>query len=213
MDTGNLKRYAPKARRAARFGLGDKGASPMRAEGQRVIVEGQPPEAQAMTPAAARSFAAPLAVFAIVLLAAGCSTLTKPWVAPEVSLAGLQAKELTLARQVFIATLDVRNPNDRTLPIKAMTYRLKLDGQELAQGGGALERQIPAFGSERVDVEVVGSLLGIARQLPALALKGTPVDWTVSGTATVADGLVALPFRYSGQVDPQELLTRIARRQ
>jgi hypothetical protein len=50
MDTSTLKRYAPKARRdfiaavtrrAARFGLTDKGASPMREEGQLVFIEGQ----------------------------------------------------------------------------------------------------------------------------------------------------------------------------
>jgi hypothetical protein len=51
MDTGNLKRYAPKARRdfiaavtrrAAKFGLTEKGASPVREEGQLVFIEGQP---------------------------------------------------------------------------------------------------------------------------------------------------------------------------
>ncbi len=148
-----------------------------------------------------------LALLGLALLA-GCASLTQPWEAPEVSLTGLRVKELTLGRQVFVATLAVRNPNDRTLPIKAMTYRLKLDGNELAQGGGALDRQIPAFGESQVDVEVVGSLLGVAMQLPALALKETPVDWTVSGTATTADGLLTLPYRHSGQVNPQELMAR-----
>jgi hypothetical protein len=145
------------------------------------------------------------------VLLAGCASLTKPWQSPEVSLVGLQPKELSLARQVFVATLAVRNPNDRTLPIKAMTYRLKLDGQELAEGGGALDRQIPAFGESTVDVEVVGSLLGLAQYLPALAVRQGPLDWTVSGTATIADGFLTLPYRYSGQVDPQELLSQAAR--
>jgi hypothetical protein len=144
-------------------------------------------------------------------LLAGCTSLTKPWHAPEVSLAGLRVKELTLARQVAVATLAVHNPNDRPLPIKAMTYRLKLEGKELAEGGGTLERQIPAFGEALVDVEVFGSLLGWGQMLPALALRETPLDWTVSGTATIADGLLTLPYRYSGQVDPQELLAQAAR--
>ncbi len=51
MNTSKLKTYAPKARRdfiaaatrrAAKFGLSDQGASPVRAEGQVVIIEGQP---------------------------------------------------------------------------------------------------------------------------------------------------------------------------
>jgi type II restriction/modification system DNA methylase subunit YeeA len=51
MNTAKLKTYAPKARRdfiaavtrrAAKFGLSDQGASPVREEGQVVIIEGQP---------------------------------------------------------------------------------------------------------------------------------------------------------------------------
>lgn len=138
----------------------------------------------------------------------GCASLTKPWQAPEVALAGLRVKDLGLAQQTLILTLAVKNPNDRTLPIKGLTYRLKLEGNEIAQGASALDRQIPAFGEALADVEVTGSLLALVQQLPALALKDRPLDWTLSGTATIADGLLTLPYRYSGQVDPRELLAR-----
>ncbi len=143
------------------------------------------------------------------VLACGCAGLTRPWQAPEVALRGLQVKELGLSRQSFLVTLAVRNPNDRTLPVKAMTYRLELEGRELATGASRLDRQIPAFAEALVDVQVEGNLLGLAAQLPALALKAGPLDWTVSGTATLAGGLVTLPYRYSGQVDPAELLARV----
>ncbi len=144
-------------------------------------------------------------------LLTGCASLTKPWEAPEVALIGLQPKELGLMRQVFIANLTVRNPNDRTLPIKAMTYRLSLEGQEVAEGAGALDRQIPAFGETTVDVEVIGNLLGLAQQLPVLALQDRPLEWTVSGTATVAGGLMTLPYRYSGKIDARELAAGLGR--
>lgn len=147
-----------------------------------------------------------------VALFSGCTSLTKPWKAPEVALSGLKVKELGLNRQTFIVTLAVKNPNDRTLPIKAMTYRLTLEGNELAEGASTLDRQIPAFGEALVDAEVAGSLLGLLPQLPVLALKDRPLDWTVSGTATIADGLLTLPYRYSGQVDPTEVLARAMRR-
>ncbi|MBK5966393.1 Water stress and hypersensitive response domain-containing protein [Thiocystis minor] len=148
-------------------------------------------------------------VFALLVLMTGllpgCASLVESWKAPEVALIGLQPKELGLTRQVFIATLAVKNPNDRTLPIKAMTYRLALEGQDVAEGGGALDRQIPAFGETTVDVEVIGSLLGLLQQLPVLALKERPLNWTVSGTATLAGGLITLPYRYSGKIDAREL--------
>jgi len=163
-----------------------------------------------MQPVAPRLFIPACAALLCAALLSACASLPRSWEAPELAVRGVRVKELGLARQVFLVTLAVRNPNDRTLPIKAMTYRLKLDGQELAQGGGALDKQIPAFGESQVEVELVGSLLGLATQLPALALRETPIDWTVSGTATIADGLLTLPYRYSGQVDPQELLARAA---
>ena len=160
-----------------------------------------------------RSFARVLCLLLLLALLAGCATLTKPWQAPEMALAGLRVKELGLTRQTVILTLAVRNPNDRTLPIKGLTYRLKLEGNEIAQGASALDRQIPAFGDALVDVEVTGSLLGLVQQVPNLAIKDRPMDWTLSGTTTIADGLLTLPYRYSGQVDPQELLARVMPRQ
>ncbi len=143
-------------------------------------------------------------------LISGCASLTKSWIAPEVALAGLRIKELSLVRQVFVVTLTVRNPNDRTLPIKALTYRITLEGNELAQGSSQLDRQIPPLGTALADVEVAGSLLGITRQLPALALKDRPLDWTVSGTASLANGLLPLPFRWSGRIDPKMLLNMMS---
>lgn len=144
-----------------------------------------------------------------VALVSGCASLTRPWQAPEVALAGLRIKEITLASQTFVVTLAVKNPNDRALPITAMTYRIQIEGSEVVQGASALDRQIPAFGEAVVDVEVAGSLLGLVAQLPSLALEDRPRDWTVSGTVTIADGLLTLPYRYSGQVDAKQLLSRI----
>lgn len=167
---------------------------------RRVSVGGRPPFA--------RLWLAVLCPLILSVLLGGCASLTRSWEAPEVALKGLRVKELGLARQTLILTLAVHNPNDRTLPIKGLTYRLKLEGNEIAQGASVLDRKIPPFGDALADVEVSGSLLGLVQQLPALALKDRPLDWTVTGTATIAEGLLALPFRYSGQVDPQALLAR-----
>lgn len=124
------------------------------------------------------------------------------------ALEGLRIEDVSLAQQTLLLTLAVRNPNDRALPIKGLTYRLELEGNEIARGASALEREIPAFGESLADLAVTGSLLGLIQQLPALALKDRPLDWTLTGTATIADGLLTLPYRYSGQVDPRELLAQ-----
>ena len=155
-----------------------------------------------------RAWAVCLVLALLAALFAGCASLTKSWEAPEVRLAGLRVKELGLAQQTLILTLALHNPNDRTLPIKGLTYRLKLEGNEVARGSSALERQIPAFGDALADVEVTASLLGLIQRLPPLALEERPLEWTITGTARITDGLLALPYRYSGEVDPRELLAR-----
>ncbi len=116
-----------------------------------------------MSPLARRTLTALVIALA---LAAGCATLTKPWTAPEVVPVGLRIAALGVQRQVFVVTLAVKNPNDRTLPIKAMTYRLSLEGNALAEGASALDRPIPAFGESLVDVEVAGDLLALVAATP-----------------------------------------------
>jgi len=69
-------------------------------------------------------------------------------------MAGFRPGEFTPNRQTFIVSLKVKNPTDRTLPINGATYALELEGHEIANGSGDLDRQIPAFGEEVVDVEV-----------------------------------------------------------
>ncbi|MFD2110345.1 LEA type 2 family protein [Thiorhodococcus fuscus] len=159
----------------------------------------------------ARSFGIIALIALLVGLIAACASPLQSWQAPEVSLIGLQPKQLGLARQVFIATLAVRNPSDRTLPVKGLRYRLALEGQEVAEGSASLDRQIPAHGEAAVDVEVIGNLLTIAQRWPLLARKETPLEWTVVGTLSVAGALIDLPYRYSGTLDPHQIMAGSAR--
>jgi hypothetical protein len=91
-----------------------------------------------------------------------------------------------------------------------MTYKLSLEGKQIAEGGGALDKQIPAFGEAPVEVTVVadaGTALGL---LPMLALRREPIAYRIAGTVTVA-GVVPIPYRYSGQIEPDVLLRSAAR--
>lgn len=140
------------------------------------------------------------------LLIGGCARLSQAWKTPEIDLLAVQPKQIGFKKQSFIVTLRVKNPNDRTLPLKAMTYRLQLEGDELADGGVELDRQIPALGEEVVDIEVNTGLLDLMSRLPSLALKRDDLEWKITGTVSVADGWVKLPYRYRGEIDPEKLI-------
>lgn len=145
----------------------------------------------------------------VLSLAAGCADLTTPWTAPEVALLGAQPKLLGLDRQSFLVNLGVTNPNDRALPIKGLSYRVQVEGQDLAEGTSELARLIPAGGTERVDVEVNSNLLGLMPSLPGLLLTKNKLAWTVSGIAYLDVGGVRLPvpYRHSGTIAPAALIS------
>lgn len=145
----------------------------------------------------------------VLSLAAGCAGLTASWTAPEVALLGAQPKLLGLDRQSFLVNLGVTNPNDRALPIKGLSYRVQVEGQDLAEGTSELARLIPAGGTEQVDVEFNSNLLGLMPSLPGLLLTKDKLAWTVSGIAYLDAGGVRLPvpYRHSGTIAPAALVS------
>lgn len=146
-----------------------------------------------------------------VLALAGCAGLGGSWIAPEVELARVQPRSIGLGAQSFLVTLRLHNPSDRTLPIKAMSYRVQLEGRQIAEGETELERLIPPGGSEQVDVPVHSNLLTSIPDLPHRLLGGEALDWTVTGTVWIrAGGLrVPLPYQRRGQIDRTDLTTAL----
>jgi LEA14-like dessication related protein len=147
----------------------------------------------------------------ITLLAGSCTYVTKPWVTPGVNLVGIRPAEMTFERQRFIVSLRVNNPNDRTLPIQGASYRLEVEGRELANGSGSLDEQIPAYGEGVVDLEVNTDLRDLIRSAPALAMAGGRWGYRISGVLRLAGGYVPVPFRYSGEVEASDILRRLMR--
>lgn len=155
--------------------------------------------------------------FALILWAlhglAGCAGMGAAWQAPEVELVGIQPRQIALERQSVVLRLRLTNPNDRALPVKGLTYRVLLEGRELAEGSSELARLIPPGGREEVELEVRSDLLALLPDLPRLLLTEDALDWTVSGTALAQVGgvRVPLPYRYGGRIEPGALSGRAPR--
>jgi LEA14-like dessication related protein len=150
-------------------------------------------------------------LLAAVVLPAGCSYVTKPWITPGVTLVDFRPASITAEQQTFIVRLNVVNPNDRTLPIKGATYNVELDGYEIANGAGELDEQIPAFGEGVVDVAVNTDLLSLIRNVPASAIGDRRWSYRISGILELAGGYVPVPFRYSGEVETSQILSSLMR--
>jgi len=150
-------------------------------------------------------------LLATLALLPACSYPTKPWIAPEVSLVDIRPASITAEQQTFIVRLNVKNPNDRTLPIKGATYNMELDGYEIANGAGSLDKQIPAFSEGVVDVAVHTSLLNLIQNVPALAFSSGERNYKISGILELAGGYIPVPFQYSGDVDPSLIISHLMR--
>ncbi|WP_295884739.1 LEA type 2 family protein [uncultured Thiohalocapsa sp.] len=146
-----------------------------------------------------------LAAVVAALLLTACASLTQSWQAPEVQLSSIKPERIGLEQQTLRVGLNLKNPNDRMLPIKAMTYKLSLEGTQIAEGGGALDKQIPAFGEAPVEVTVVADAAKALGLLPTLAFRREPIGYRIAGTVTVA-GVVPIPYRWSGEIEPDVLL-------
>lgn len=126
-------------------------------------------------------------------------------VPPEVKLVSIRPERLEMQQQTLRAELRVSNPNPIPLPIRAMSYRLWLDEQEIASGSGRFRRWIPAAGAETIEVLVSGDSRHLAKRLPRLALKRQPWPYRVAGTLTPI-GLIQIGYDHRGQIDAAGIL-------
>ncbi len=147
----------------------------------------------------------------ILALMAGCAYVTKSWITPGVNLVGVRPVQVTAEQQTFIVSLNVNNPNDRTLPIIGATYDLEVEGHEVANGAGNLDKQIPAFSEDVVDIEVNTKLMDLIRDVPSLAFSGGEWSYKVSGVLKLAGGYIPVPFSYSGKVEAAQIMGRLMR--
>jgi len=132
----------------------------------------------------------------------GCATMSEPLEPPAISLVALELIDSSLTRQQFRLTLDLDNPNAIPVPIRTMSYEVKLLGEAFASGGVNTPFTLPANGRETVKVDVamdtIATLGGLTRALRGAA---SAIDYEVQGTLQVDLPFVKpLSAAHSGQV-------------
>ena len=120
---------------------------------------------------------------------------------------GIRPVQMTAEQQTFVVSLNVNNPNDRTLPIKGATYNLEVEGHEIANGSSNLQEQIAAFDEAIVDVVVNANLMELAQSFPDLTSTDGEWSYTISGVLQLAGGYLPIPFRYSGEVEAAQIVS------
>ena len=91
---------------------------------------------------------------------------------PHVRLNSVECTGLGFSNQTFVLSFNVHNPNAFDLPVNAVSYGVKLEGQRFATGETHGEFTIPANGSRDFAISVDLNLLSTSPELLATVREG-----------------------------------------
>lgn len=134
----------------------------------------------------------------------GALRLTRRWLQrPEISVVGLQIREVGLFEQRYCITVRLDNPNRLPLPIRVVHYQIELMGQRFAAGETTEAFRIPARGSTDFSLNVNLSMLRLASSVANFLLRPqADIPYRIHGDVELDLPLLpAVPFSHAGQVE------------
>ena len=119
---------------------------------------------------------------------------------PRIALAGLSVHGISLTGLTVDVKLDVQNPNAFPLPLGALSYALRLGGNEVATA--ATHALAPVGGGQHVAITLPVHLsFAAAGDVARRAAAGDPLDVGLSGQAGF--GSVKMPLDLAGKLKPE----------
>jgi LEA14-like dessication related protein len=138
---------------------------------------------------------------ALFCLLAGCAS-TANLQPPDLSVVSVKMQSADLFSQKLLVRMRVMNPNDRELPVKAITYRMEVDELEFANGASSAPFVVPALGEAEFDVQVNANLATAAMKFLGRGSGPQKVNYRLVGKVSLSSGLVrSIPFDERGSFD------------
>jgi LEA14-like dessication related protein len=143
-----------------------------------------------------RSAALVLAVWALV----ACSAFAPKLESPRLSIVNVETLKSNLWEQRLRVHIRVENPNNRALPVSALSYSIEVAGQELAHGAANDSFNVPALGETEFATDVTANVAGA---LLTLLSRGhdanSAIDYRIVGKIALGAGFVrSIPFDHQG---------------
>jgi LEA14-like dessication related protein len=139
---------------------------------------------------------APLA--ALLVLASGCGGVTSLQ-APDLEVVDVKLLGGDLSGQQLRVRMRVTNPNDRELPVKGITYRMEVGGEQFATGESERAFVVPALGSTEFDMSMNADMAGALFRLLGSGRRLDVVDYRLSGKVSLSSGMLrSIPFDEKG---------------
>lgn len=147
-----------------------------------------------------RSARRPFVLAALVLLG-GCAALAPRLETPRLSIVGVEMVKADLWEQQLKVRMRVQNPNERALPVRGLSCRLELQGEEFAHGVSAAGFEVPALGEVEFDMNLTANMASALVRLLGRSgeQRAEPVDYRLVGKVSLASGLLrSIPFEETG---------------
>ncbi|HTW38804.1 MAG TPA: LEA type 2 family protein [Steroidobacteraceae bacterium] len=137
---------------------------------------------------------------AAALLTAGCSLFVPRLETPRLTVVSIELGKSNFLTQHLTVRLRVENPNDRALPVRALSYTLEVAGEEAAHGVSNAAFTVPPNGAAQFDMDVTANLAGtLLRLLLANGAHSGEVDYHLMGRVELARGMLrSIPFDERG---------------
>jgi LEA14-like dessication related protein len=131
---------------------------------------------------------------------AACSSFLPKLESPKLSVVGMEVVKADLLQQQLRVRMHVQNPNDRALPVRGITYKVLLSGEEFAHGESERDFTVPARGEMEFDVNVIANAAPVLLKYFASGRRD-PLAWRIEGKVQLAGGLIrSVPFNQSGEL-------------
>ena len=138
----------------------------------------------------------PLLLLAVAL--SGCALFVPKLETPRLSIVDLEVRRANFMEQQLRVRVRVENPNDRSLPIKGLSYTVYLGGQGFATGVSDASFVVPARGTAEFNMDVTANAAGALFSVLSRP-RGQGIDYRMKGRVDLSHGwLRSIPFEQSG---------------
>jgi len=122
------------------------------------------------------------AILGIGLIVAGGCSLTPHFERPHLTVVKVDVEGAQFVQQRFRVHINVDNPNARALPIRAISFTLKIAGEDLGYGATAAPFTVPAKGSAEFETIVTTDLATtLLKVLPRIKDRSQPIEYQMTG--------------------------------
>jgi len=122
----------------------------------------------------------------LALAMSACSLVHPHFEPPIVRVVDIELRSGNLLQQNFAVKLNVQNPNDRALPVRELTFALKVDGVDVASGLSEQAFSVPALGDADFSMNITANLaFAVLKLADKRQQHADSLAYELTGTARV----------------------------